>query len=187
MSAEPKVTSITREALQNWRVAALARARDGSNATIASEDELLVSRRSLIPDDADCSDLWVFGYGSLIFNPIISHDDSTLARLYGYHRRFCLWTKIGRGSPECPGLVLSLDRGGSCVGVAYRLAPATAIAELDLLWRREMLTLSYDARLLPLQTATGFFQRSSLLVFLGPLGFPLKSMDFSSSFRLLAS
>lgn len=155
MSAEPKTASITRETLTEWRVAALARQRDGENATVASEDALLASRRSVIADDADPRNIWVFGYGSLICNPIIEHDRRIVARAHGFHRRFCLWTKIGRGSPECPGLVLSLDRGGSCLGVAYRLCADTAIAELDLLWRREMLTLAYDARWLKLQTDEG--------------------------------
>ena len=155
MSSESKPTHITREALQNWRVATMARERDGAEATVATEEQLLESRRAMVPDDADCSDLWVFGYGSLIFNPIIAHNQRLIARIHGYHRRFCLWTKIGRGSPECPGLVLSLDRGGSCVGVGYRLQPETAIAELDLLWRREMLTLAYNARWLRLHPTDG--------------------------------
>jgi cation transport protein ChaC len=139
---------MTREMLQNWRVASLARERDGADSSIATEDQLLASRRQLIADDADCSDFWVFGYGSLIYNPIIDHTQRAIASIYGYNRRFCLWTKIGRGSPECPGLVLSLDRGGSCRGVAFQLNPQNAIAELDLLWRREMITLAYQPRLL---------------------------------------
>ena len=106
-------------------------------------------------DNADCSDLRVFGYGSLIFNPIITYDQSLIARIQGYHRGFCLWTKIGRGSPKCPGLVLSLDYGGSCKGIGYRLNPDTAITELDLLWRREMLTLSCNARWVRLYTSEG--------------------------------
>ncbi|MDC1383925.1 gamma-glutamylcyclotransferase [Candidatus Puniceispirillum sp.] len=88
----------------------------------------------------------------MIFNPIIKHDQSFIARVHGYHRNFCLWTKIGRGSPKCPGLVLSLDYGGSCSGVGYRPKLNTAITELDLLWRREILTLSYNARWLKLNT-----------------------------------
>ena len=130
-------TRITRETLEDWRIATMARELDGSEATVASEDHLLQSRRNIVPDNADCEDLWVFGYGSLISNPIIAHNQRLTARIHGYHRRFCLWTKIGRGSPEFPGLVLSLDHGGSCVGIAYQLEPETAIAELDLLWRRE--------------------------------------------------
>ena len=148
-------TKTTRETLKDWRIATMARERDGPEATVATEDQLLQSRRNIVPDDSDCRNLWVFGYGSLISNPIITHDRCLTARIHGYHRRFCLWTKIGRGTPEFPGLVLSLDFGGSCVGVAYRLEPDTAIAELDLLWRREMLTLAYNARWLHLHTSEG--------------------------------
>ena len=155
MSLEPKIQGITRETLKNWRVAKLARERDGAEASIATEDQLLKSRRSVIADDADVSDLWVFGYGSLIYNPIIDYSQRAIASIYGYHRRFCLWTKIGRGSPKCPGLVLSLDRGGSCKGVAFQLNPKNAIAELDLLWRREMMTMAYQPRLLCLHTDVG--------------------------------
>lgn len=154
-SSKPESPGITREMLQNWRVASLARERDGAEASIASEDQLLESRRLVIADDADVSDFWVFGYGSLIFNPIIEHSQRAIASIYGYHRRFCLWTKIGRGSPDCPGLVLSLDRGGSCKGVAFRLNPQNAIAELDLLWRREMMTMAYRPRLISLHTDIG--------------------------------
>ena len=146
MSVEPIIQSITRETLKNWRVAELARERYGAETSIATEDQLLESRRSVIADDADVSDLWVFGYGSLIYNPIIDFSQRVIASVYGYHRRFCLWTKIGRGSPSYPGLVLSLDRGGSCKGLAFRLNPQNAIAELDLLWRREMITLAYQPR-----------------------------------------
>ena len=155
MSVELAIQSITRETLKNWRVALLARERDGVEACIATEEQLLESRRLVIADDADVSDFWVFGYGSLIYNPIIDHKQRAIASIYGYHRRFCLWTKIGRGSPDCPGLVLSLDRGGSCKGVAFQLNPQNAIAELDLLWRREMMTMAYQPRLLSLYTDIG--------------------------------
>ena len=155
MSVEPIIQSITRETLKNWRVAELARERYGAETSIATEDQLLESRRSVIADDADVSDLWVFGYGSLIYNPIIDFSQRVIASVYGYHRRFCLWTKIGRGSPSYPGVVLSLDRGGSCKGLAFRLNPQNAIAELDLLWRREMITLAYQPRVLSLHTDIG--------------------------------
>ena len=155
MSVELTIQGITRETLKNWRVSLLARKRDGAEACIATEDQLLESRRLVIADDADVSDFWVFGYGSLIYNPIIDHKQRAIASIYGYHRRFCLWTKIGRGSPDCPGLVLSLDRGGSCKGVAFQLNPQNAIAELDLLWRREMMTMAYQPRLLSLHTDIG--------------------------------
>ena len=81
MSVEPIIHGITRETLKNWRVAELARERDGAKASIANEDQLLESRRIAIADDADVSDLWVFGYGSLIYNPIIDHNQRAIASI----------------------------------------------------------------------------------------------------------
>ena len=88
-------------------------------------------------------DVWVFAYGSLIWNPLFPFADRRLARVYGFHRSFCLWSRIGRGTPEKPGLVLGLDQGGSCGGLAYRIAATHVREELRLLWRREMVTGSY--------------------------------------------
>ncbi|MBL8386566.1 MAG: gamma-glutamylcyclotransferase [Burkholderiales bacterium] len=88
-------------------------------------------------------DVWVFAYGSLIWNPLFPFVDKRIATIYGFHRSFCLWSRIGRGTPERPGLVLGLDRGGSCTGLAYRIAAAHVREELTLLWRREMVTGSY--------------------------------------------
>lgn len=87
--------------------------------------------------------IWVFGYGSLMWNPAFHYVERRTARIYGFHRQFCLWARGGRGSPERPGLMLSLESGGSCTGVAYRIAPEPAVTELDVLWRREMSSWSY--------------------------------------------
>ena len=143
--ADKPVLPITRENLSSGTLARLVAERNDSQTKLASDEELLASRRAMVPDDADTSDIWVFGYGSLIFNPVMDYVERARGRIYGHHRRFCLWTRLGRGSPDCPGLVLALDRGGSCTGVAFKLNPELAIAELDLLWRREMVTLAYRA------------------------------------------
>lgn len=150
-----RLHKITRKSLIDGSVARLATERDGENTIVVSDKELLKSRRQFIPDDYDCSDFWVFGYGSLIFNPVMEHSERLFARVYGYHRRFCLWTQIGRGSPDFPGLVLALDKGGSCPGVAFKLPSDLAIAELDLLWKREMITLAYRPKWLKLHTPDG--------------------------------
>lgn len=92
------------------------------------------------------TDIWVFAYGSLIWNPIIKYCERRVGIVYGWHRRFCLWTPIGRGTLDNPGLLLGLERGGSCRGVAYRLALEDVPEELLLLWRREMVALSYIPR-----------------------------------------
>ena len=79
MSVETIIRGITRETLKNWHVAELARERDGAETSISTEDQLVESRRLLIADDADVSDLWVFGYGSLIYNPIIHYSQRAIA------------------------------------------------------------------------------------------------------------
>ena len=89
------------------------------------------------------ADWWVFAYGSLLWNPLFPFEDARTATLAGRHRRFCLWSLASRGTCNQPGLVLGLDRGGSCHGVAYRLPDAKAHDELKLLWRREMVLGAY--------------------------------------------
>lgn len=81
---------------------------------------------------------WVFGYGSLIWNPEIEFERAELGRVHGYHRSFCIRSTIYRGTPTQPGLVLGLDRGGSCIGVAYRLAPASRANAIERLFAREI-------------------------------------------------
>ncbi len=90
-------------------------------------------------------DMWVFGYGSLIWNPAIHYSESRTARVWGYHRSFCLRTPLGRGTPENPGLVLGLDKGGSCNGVAFKLPAGREKDELSVVWDREMALDSYSA------------------------------------------
>ena len=70
--------------------------------------------------------VWVFAYGSLMWNPEMAFAETRPAVLHGYHRRFCLYSRDYRGTPERPGLVLGLDRGGSCRGLARRLPPRRA-------------------------------------------------------------
>ena len=101
------------------------------------------------------SGVWVFAYGSLIWNPAIEFVQRRFARLHGWHRSFCLSTKAGRGSPELPGLVLGLDRGGACAGAAFLIAEDTLETELTLLWKREMLAGSYRPRWVRVRDSAG--------------------------------
>ena len=94
-------------------------------------------------------DLWVFGYGSLMWDPGFSHIRSEPALLRGYHRAFCVYSTRYRGTPERPGLVLGLDRGGCCRGIAFLIAEAQVDAVLEGLWAREMPRLVYRPRLVP--------------------------------------
>lgn len=90
-----------------------------------------------LPLDSDGS-LYVFAYGSLIWRPGFAYSAVHPALLRGYHRRFCIWSRRYRGTPEAPGLVLGLDRGGACRGVAFRVPETGAAAVLDYLQEREM-------------------------------------------------
>jgi cation transport protein ChaC len=100
-------------------------------------------------------DIWVFGYGSLIWNPLLRFEEKRAAKIYGVHRSFCLWSRINRGTPAAPGLVLGLDRGGACAGVAYRVTRARAREELLLMWRREMSTGAYVPTWIKARTPAG--------------------------------
>jgi cation transport protein ChaC len=99
--------------------------------------------------------VWVFAYGSLMWNPEMAFAETRPAVLHGFHRRFCLYSRDYRGTPERPGLVLGLDRGGSCRGLARRLAPDALAAAVDRLWAREMAGQVYDMRAVAVATPQG--------------------------------
>ena len=114
-----------------------------------SVERMLATR----PDGA--GDVWLFAYGSLMWNPMVRFRAKRIATVRGYHRRFCMWTRLYRGSPEVPGLVLGLVPGGSCRGVVYRIAASEAREELELVWRREMINGGYHPTWLRIITNGG--------------------------------
>lgn len=95
---------------------------------------------------AESGDLWVFGYGSLMWRPGFPYLERQLASLRGYHRSLCVFSHVHRGTPDAPGLVLGLDRGGRCRGVAFRVGAADAPATLTYLREREQVTAVYLER-----------------------------------------
>jgi cation transport protein ChaC len=102
--------------------------------------------------DVDPYDLpepdWVFGYGSLIWNPGFAYREAVLARVHGYRRSFCIRSARYRGTPEAPGVVLGLAQGGSCIGMAFRLDPAHRAAAVKSLYEREMPGQLYVPRMI---------------------------------------
>jgi cation transport protein ChaC len=84
-------------------------------------------------------ELWVFGYGSLMWRREFAFEERVHAEIIGYHRSFCIISTHHRGTPRRPGLVLGLDRGRTCSGIAYRIAPANAEAVIQYLRARELI------------------------------------------------
>jgi len=109
-------------------------------------------------------DLWVFGYGSLMWHPGFPHVETRLGTLYGFHRRFCVRSIRYRGTTESPGLVLGLDQGGSCRGLAFRVPPGEVPAALDYLHEREMLSDVYTPGLHAVATEQGEVQALCFVV-----------------------
>lgn len=127
---------------------------DRRAATEADYDAMVAELMAAAPHDA----FWVFAYGSLIWNPEFQHVDRRIARARGWRRIFCLgWDYRFRGSRDTPGLMLALDRGGQCAGVAYRLPEEGLKANLDRLARREMsmVPTAFPPRFIKVETAEG--------------------------------
>ena len=101
------------------------------------------------------SDLWVFGYASLIWRPDFTFTEHRMAHVHGWHRALKMWSRINRGTPECPGLVFALLSGGSCQGVVFRIPRRLGHDVLATLWQREMVTAVYDPRWLQCRTPEG--------------------------------
>jgi len=100
-------------------------------------------------------DFWVFGYGSLIWRPGFAHVATERARLYGFRRSLCVHSHVHRGTPDRPGLVLGLDRGGSCVGLAFRVPGELHGEVMAYLRERELVTNVYLERSMPVRLETG--------------------------------
>lgn len=114
---------------------------DLTDAEIAAEAARLLAGAPMSDPEAGPDSApgpWVFAYGSLIWKPVFTPVETARVRAHGWHRSFCIELTSWRGTPEAPGLMMALARGGSCTGIAMRLDPATAEADLVALVRREM-------------------------------------------------
>jgi cation transport protein ChaC len=147
----------TWERLAHWdaRARALGHPADWRQ----SDQQLEDGRRALLgPALGSGRDIWVFGYGSLMWDPGFHFVEVRLAELAGHQRRFSYWTRIARGTRERPALMLTLEpraQAAACIGLAFRIAGDAAEVETGMLWRREMVRNGYCPRLLPVTTPQG--------------------------------
>jgi cation transport protein ChaC len=131
-------------------------------------------------------DLWIFGYGSLMWSPGFSYRQKALGRVHGYHRALCILSTRYRGTKRKPGLVMGLCRGGSCWGMAFRVHAEGVRYALAHLWRREMPRRVYAPRLVRVQL--GSRRRVRALAFLADPTHPayVRELDLHGRARLVA-
>jgi cation transport protein ChaC len=147
---------LTREDLSSERIDQLAAdARKAGYAFFLTGEQRSASLQKALQRYKPGEEAWVFAYGSLMWNPAIDFAETSPCSVEGWRRSFCFWTPYGRGTPELPGLMLGLEGGGSCEGIAYRLAPHQVRSELEILWNREMLSGVYQARWVPTRLRDG--------------------------------
>jgi cation transport protein ChaC len=131
-------------------------------------------------------DLWVFGYGSLMWSPGFAHRERSVGLLWGYHRALCILSTRYRGTHRRPGLVMGLCRGGSCWGMAFRVPAARVPSALAKLWNREMPRRVYKVKLVPVRITRG--RRVRALAFIADPAHPqfARELDLRSRAQMVA-
>lgn len=130
--------------------------------------------------------VWVFAYGSLMWDPGFYFDQVRLGRAVGFQRKFCLNMTRGRGSPETPGLMAALDDGDDCHGLVFRIPADMADHETAVIWRREMIAFGYQPRFVPVETEIGIVEAMTFLVDKSG-GRYAGELDLDTSARLIAT
>jgi len=137
-------------------------------------------------EDLPRGDLWVFGYGSLMWSPGFRCAEKQTALVRGYHRALCILSSRYRGTPEKPGLVMGLCSGGSCWGIAFRVPASRVRRVVTMLWKREMLNKVYKPTLIPVTVAPG--RRIRALAFVADTAHKqfVKELDLHGRAQLVA-
>ena len=147
---------LTREDFSSERIEQIvADARKAGYDFFLSAEQRAASLEKALKRYKPGDEVWIFAYGSLMWNPALEFAEASPCSVEGWRRSFCFWTPLGRGTPELPGLMLALEGGGNCEGIAYRLAPDRVRSELEILWNREMLSGFYQARWVPTRLRDG--------------------------------
>jgi glutathione-specific gamma-glutamylcyclotransferase len=185
MHPEKSQLRLTPEMFAMW--AQRARAAGWPESWRLPDEAIEASRLAVLGNHRAGDDLWVYSYGSLMWDPGFHFSEVRLADVGGFQRRFTLKINLGRGSQDFPALMLSLERAaGRCHGLAFRIAADAVHAETAILWRREMLRGGYAPEMVPMQTPQGpiqalaFVSNPSHASYVGEL-------PFADTARLIAS
>jgi cation transport protein ChaC len=120
-----------------------------------SEEKMAESIETALRDWTPGCDVWIFGYGSLIWRPEFDFTEKRPAQIQGFHRALCLWSRINRGTPEVPGLVFGLEQSGSCQGMVFKVDAERVRSTFSSVWKREMGTGAYHPTWLDCITPEG--------------------------------
>ena len=164
MTDEQPPIQITRESLRDGSLIDAARRRVPPGMRIRTDADIEACLDTILANHPSGEDVWLFGYGSLMWNPAMHFAEQRGGRVLGWHRKYCLWLEGGRGSPENPGLMLALDRGGAAAGALFRVPSDQARAELLLPFRRELFTYSYEPRWVSVATRDGMIRAVTFVV-----------------------
>ncbi len=164
MTDEQQPIRITRESLRDGSLIDAARQRVPPGMRVRTDADIEACLDAMLAEHPAGQDVWLFGYGSLMWNPAMHFAERRGGRVLGWHRKYCLWLEAGRGSPDNPGLMLALDRGGAAAGALFRVPAAQARAELLLPFRRELFTYSYDPRWVSVKTPDGVIRAVTFVV-----------------------
>lgn len=112
--------------------------RLAGRSDLPTDAEYAAAVATLLTGAPPSGEVWIFAFGSLIWNPGFDHVEERLSTIHGWRRSFCIgWVRLYRGTPERPGIMLGLDRGGACRGVVFRLPPEAVKENLEIVFRRE--------------------------------------------------
>lgn len=137
------------------------------------DEAALAARAAALDAEAGPGPLWVFAYGSLIWKPVFAPAETRRALAAGWRRSFCIELTSWRGTPEAPGLMMALEPGGSCAGLAYRLAPSSRLADLVELVRRETPYLELSGNVRWIGARAGGERLRALVFYARPVGIPV--------------
>lgn len=187
-AARPK-GELRRDDFTPERIAAYAQLveKAGLGYSFLSQDAREANRSGFLASHPPGTDLWLFGYGSLMWNPAIETAGSRAARIEGFQRSFSLSLAFGRATPDRPGLMLIVEEGGACSGVAWRIAADKVESETQILWMREMLSGAYRPVWLDLVFPDGAVARG--FTFAAQPGHPRLEigLDFETTARRIAA